>query len=798
MNLMKYLIRIFFIFLIFNYVVNAQFDDIKISTNPSEIFENTPFTLSIEILDGEQIEQAVLFYRNFGMSEFSSIDLMVQGNRLIGQFDEKIVTPPSIECYVKLVNNLGVEKIYPSMALQTMNFIRIEIKKKILPTGDIIILSPSEDEVLTKEEFFLAFSVIRISGDIDRSSTKVYINGIDLSSLIQFSDDLIFIPQGAAIDLIEGTNSFQIIIYDNQGKIFKQISSFFQIVSKEKKEELEKLKFALNGALELNLANENLRSGSANYNRVNLLLNGNYGEIYSNANVYLTNEEKSNLQPQNRFSFQVNNDWFKVNIGDHFPIYPSLILSGKRVRGFSANLNLGLFNVQTTYGEITRKIEGELIKLIKRDTVVLDPNLIQIDSSKFGQPFGLVRFGTYSRKLFAVRPSFGSGENFQLGFTYLHSKDDEKSIQFSAKPKENLVLGTDLFLGVDQKRIQFNFQSAFSLMNKDIALGNISDATLDSLANNNNLGIDPDILRKVRDLLGNFITVNQHLSPLNPQELPTLAAEGNFSINYFGNYFKGTYLYRGNDYTSFGQNYLRTDIQGFQFLDRLSLFENRAFLSFSYERLKDNLQKTKIATTTFNNYEGSISLYLRRDFPSVNFSFSNFDTKNDISPTITDTLKLSNIVNENIKVFNFSSSYDLDFYIKHKISLSFLNSAKKDLTYKDFSSSFNSINLSIQNIWESNLISFFSTNINNSKIKNRDYDYFSITVGGRMIMLENKLTNSASLTVFSGDINRTMFDLASRYIFNKNLSAGLGIRYILNKGNIKNESIINLLLRYEI
>lgn len=786
-----------FVFLM-NQVGFAQFDNFNFSTNPSDVYENSPFTLSIELLHGEQVEQAILFYRLFGTSEFLPVDMIIQGNRLSSQFEAKNVIPPSIECYIKTINVSGIENIYPSLALETKNFIRIDVRKKVEQSAEIIILNPTKDDVMTKDEFFLAFSILRAADKVDINKTKVFINDNDFSSLLQKSDDLLFIPQNSFNELNLGTNSLKILLFDNDGKIVNQYSSSFQIVLREQKEELEKLKLALNGSVEINLVNENLIYGSINYSRANVILNGNYGSIYSNANFYVTNEEKANIQPQNRFGFQAYNNWFNLNLGDHFPVYPSLILSGKRVRGISSSLMFGFFNIQTTYGEITRKIEGDLLSVIKRDTVVLNPNLIPIDSSKYGQPYGLIRFGTYSRKLFALRPSFGSGENFLLGFTYLHSRDDEKSVEFSAKPKENLVLGSDLFFGFDQKRIQFNFQTAFSLMNKDISFGNISDATIDSLAKNDKFGIDSDIIRKLRDIMGGFITVNQHLSPLNPQELPTLAAEGNFSINYFGNYFKGTYLYRGNDYTSFGQNYLRTDVQGFQFLDRLSLFDNKVFLSVSYERLNDNLQSTKITTTTFNNYEGSLSLYLRRDFPVVNFSYSNYDTKNDIEPNTTDSLRLVNILNDNIKVINLSTSYDLDFYIKHRLTVSYLNSTKKDYTYKDFSSSFNTFNLSVQNLWNSEVISFLSTNFTNSKIKNRGFDYFSITLGTRLNVLENKLNNSASISIFTGDLKRNVLDLSSRYRFLNNLFAGLSLRYILNSGKIKNESIVNFLLRYEI
>jgi hypothetical protein len=794
---MKFFISLLFTFFGLTINIKAQFDNVRVSTFPAEIFENSSFTIAAELLDGEQVAQAVLFYRSFGTTEFSSVDMIIQGNKLIAEIEGKNVFSPSVECYIKIINVNGVEKSYPDLATTTNNFIRIDVKKQLVTKTDLIILNPAPDEIMTRDEFFLAISFIRIPENVDKASTKIFVNDIDLSSMLQFSDDLSYIPQGSSVELLSGENNLKIFLYDKNGDKVGEYVQSFTVVTQQQKEELEKTKFALKGSAELNLADESLISSSTNYNRFNLQLNADYGSIFSNATVYVTNEEKSFLQPFNRFSFQAYNDWMSLNVGDHFPTYPTLILNGKRLRGFSFNLMLGSINIQTSYGEITRRVEGNLLSTVRRDTVVLDPNLVPIDSAKYGQPFGLVRFGTFSRKLFAVRPSFGSGENFQLGFTYLHSRDDEKSINFGAKPKENLVLGTDLFFGFDKRRIQLYFQSAFSLLNKDISSGNISDATLDSLAINNNLGIDTKLLKTIRDALGSFITVNQHLSPLNPHQLPTLAAEGNISINYFGNYFKAAYLYRGNQFSSFGQNFLKTDIKGFQLLDRISLFENRVFLSISLERLNDNLQKTKITTTTFNNYETSLSLYLRKDFPVVNFSFSNFDTKNDISPNTTDSIRLANILNDNVKVFNFSSSYDLDYYIKHRISLNYLNSSRRDLTYKNFSSSFNSFNISVQNIWNSELISFINSSISSSTIRNRDFNYYSFTVGGRMSILDGKMNNSAALTIYSGSLKRNMLDISSRYLFFNNLSAIMNIRYILNPSGTKNESMVNFLVRYE-
>lgn len=788
---------IYFVFT-FNKVVLAQFDNFTYSTTPLEIIENKPFNITIELNDGEHPKQAILFYRVFGTSQFLTTEMSVQGNRMFTSIDAKNVIPPYIECYIKIINHLGIEKIYPSLATETNNFIRVKINKSQNSSDDIIILNPTEKESTTVNNFFLAFSVLRLSENINLNSTRLFINEVDVSSLLEFSGDLVYIPQGSKLKLNLGVNSFKIILLDIEGKILKQYSSTFQITSDEQKENFEKFKIAYSGAAEINYTNENLRFGQANYNRLRLNIGGNYQEFDSKVDLYLTNEEKKTHQPQNRFMFQINNRWLDISIGDHFPVFPNLILSGKRVRGISSKINVGIFNLQATYGEIIRKVEGELLALVRRDSLLLDPNLIKLDSLKYGQPYGIIKPGTYSRKLFAIRPYFGKGENFQLGFSYLHSKDDINSVQFNSKPKENLVVGTDLFIGFDRKRIQLNIQSSFSLLNNDITTGNISDATLDSIAKKDKSTINFSMIKKIRNIIQNFITVNEHLRPINPQAFPNLVTEANISFNYFGNYFMANYLYRGGQYVSFGQNYIRTDIKGFRLLDRISLFDNKVFFLVSYEKLTDNLQKTKFATTTFNNYESSLLILFSKKFPNLNLSLSNYITKNDIDSAVQDSILASQIVNNNIKVLNISSNYNFQYYIKHSISFSYIITDKNDFTFKKSLSKFNQFNISIKNIWNSDLQTFINTSLSNSKINFALYNYISMLVGLQMKLLENKLSGSASINYFQGDINRKIFDISLKYRLTDAISTSMHLRYIFNEKKFRDERIFNLLLFYEI
>jgi hypothetical protein len=429
---------------------------------------------------------------------------------------------------------------------------------------------------------------------------------------------------------------------------------------------------------------------------------------------------------------------------------------------------------------------------------VIGSDIIPIDSAKFGQPFARVKLGTYQRKLFVIRPYFGLGQKFQLGFTYLHSKDDLNSIHFGARPKENVVVGSDLTIGIDNQRILFKAQGAFSIFNNDISTGNFTDELIDSLFGSGKpFGGDPELIKKVRDIGKNFITINQFISPLNPQELPTLAADVMFSMNYFGNYLRTSYIYRGNEYSSFGQNFLRNDIKGFQILDRLGLFENRVFLSVSFENLNDNLQKTKITTTNYRNFESSISLYLRRNFPNLTFGYSNYKVNNDIDPATADSIRLMSYLNDVTNQFSISSNYDLRWKVLHRVFLNVITSRKRDYTYKNLSAKFLSVNFSIQNFWTKKFNTFLGSTISSSEVSTSKYNYYAFNVGTRLNSFDDKLKTTFSVSPTFGNLKRTILDLSNQYFLLKNFSLNLNIRYLFNVKPVKNESIVNFFAQYE-
>lgn len=791
-----------YFFLFYLFLVSSLFAqrDLFQGIAYDSVYENKDLTINLDLIETTNIIQSYLFYRSFGKQTFSAVEMNNMGNRIVGTIPETYVTFPYIEYYIKLISSDGKEVLLPDGAPTQSNLYRINVKREETSDEEIIILSPDVNEPITIEEFFLAISFLRVSDKVKRELTKIFINEHDVSSYLLITTDIGIIPQGKVKNIFPGKNLLKVILYNNEGKPIKFLDYVFRIVTPK---ELEKISagrvFKYNGIAQVESSNENLKSGKYNLNRLSMNFNSSYGIINTQLTLFLTNEEKPNIQPQNRYSFNLDAKWFKLSLGDHYPIYPSLIMGGKRLRGITATLETGPFNLQASFGEITRKIEGTLLEVLSREEATPSPDIIPVDSAKFGQPFARAEIGTFQRKLFVVRPYFGSGKNFQLGISYLHSMDNVNSIDFGARPKENVVIGSDLTIGIDNQRVLFRAQGAFSIINNDISLGNFSDKIIDSLFGEGKpLGGDPKTIKLVREIGKNFITVNQFIVPLNPLEFPTAALDAEFSLNYFGNYLKAGYVYRGNDYTSFGQNYIRTDIAGLRIMDRLSLVDNRVFISVSYENLSDNLQETKIATTQFKNFESSLSLYLRKNFPNMTLGYANFLVKNDIDPNTQDSVRFYNQLNNSTNQFSFSTSYDLKYLVLHRLFFNIVTSRKRDYTFKNLSTKFISINFSIQNFWRKNWHTLLGIVHNNSSISTSNFQYTSITVANRFLFLKDKLRVSFSLTPSFGNLKRHSLELGSQYFIQNNFTINFNFRFILNLAPWKNETIFSLVSRYEL
>lgn len=749
-------------------VLRAQISDVVSSIELTEAVENQPVQVLCELINPSQITAAVLLYRNFGESEFTQVDMEIRGSSLTGSIPANDVLVPSIEYYIVFTTVNGEIETYPENSPDQRPPERIQVRAKSQQESEVLILSPPEGETVPFDELFISISLLRVPDTIDVKASKLYVNGQDHSDKILIADDLIlFYPENFPGTLTSGNQFLKLELYNSDGSLYTTASRSFITVPRGTYDQTADL-FQYDLEITGETRNEQFDKKGSWYNNLETRFKSSYEDWDFGAHLYITSEEKSYRQPQNRFSVNIESDWLSVTGGDAYPNYPNLIMSGKRLRGISGELNLGFFNLQASYGQIRRSIEGELLETYARDEVVFGSNIIEIDSSKYGLPIGKVNLGTFDRNLTAIRPSLKAGETFEFGLSFLHSKDDLNSIEFGNKPKENLVFGTDFGLNLDDRRIQINGEAAFNLYNSNIANGTLADSEIDSIFGKGEfIDTDPEDVKDIKNILGKFITVNQFLGPWNPEKLSTFAAEASVLLRYFNNNFRVRYIYRGNDFQSFGQSFIKTDVTGFNFVDRVSLLRNKLFLSIGYERLTDNLQDTKPATSTFQTLNTSVSVYPGGDLPNFTIGYSRYDNENVLSAA--DSSFYTTAINDLTNKFYTQVSYNFTYSVPHRASFNISTSSKSDETLRGDDASSTSISGSISSEWNNKVQSHLGIIYYTSETAITPYDYSSFKFGGTFKMLENKLELRAALSPSFGDFERQTLDLVGNYRLLENM-----------------------------
>ncbi len=774
-------------------IVFGQPSNIVSGVKNSTAKEKNDIYIKVDFLRSNVVQDIALKYKSFSSSEYSEMDMTLSSSSASGRIPGEDVQAPMVEYFLFMKLADGSEAYYPEDALAG-NTIKITVEQPSPKDAEILMLSPDPAEPLTKGDALITISLLKASDDVDKSKTKLLLNGKDVTSLALFADDLIIFSADNFPEYINYgfANNITIELYDTKGTLYHSYSTAFQAKATAGFAAIPDtpLEYYINTRGESR--NENIRSNNRWYNNLNLDAKLNYGEWSLDGLLYVTSEEKGYLQPNNRYRVGIKHDMIEVYGGDYTPEFQSLVLTGKRIRGISGAAHMGIFNIKATYGEATRGINGSVIEYLSRDTLGTD-----ITRLKDGR-LARVNYGTYERQILAVSPYLQSGEDFKFGLTYMHSKDNMESIEIGKAPQENIVVGTNLQLGFDDQKVMITGQAAFSLINRDISTGTFSDSTIDKVFGPNgtfNSG-DAQLIKDIKSILGNFITVNQFLNPLNPQELSSLAYEGALSLNYFGNFLKGGYIYRGSEYSSFGNSFVRTDIAGIQLQDRVRLWDNKLFISLGYENLKDNLQKTKLSTTTYQTISASVSVFPRYDLPSFVVTFVRNDNNNGILATAAQNIAVNGVDDITNKI-SASVSQRFNLEIPMQASINFSWSKREDKSIRKVDVDNTSLSLTTNQYWGDDLNSYLNANLNNTKIQLLEYNYISLSAGARYNLMDSKLTLAGSINPNFGDLERYDFDASAIYKVMQNLSLQLQMRYIVNK-DIADDSIISFVTRFDL
>ena len=365
---------------------------------------------------------------------------------------------------------------------------------------------------------------------------------------------------------------------------------------------------------------------------------GQAGPLRFGALFLLDSQTRSGRQSQHRFRFAGDLPFgavggLRLRAGDTYPRLPELFGRGQRVRGVDVGVRLGPLGLDVAVGSARRPAEARLLSVVqdssrtaflqRPDNSVPLPAVANPNAGGLGESDSLYRYtpyigGAYDRRYISVRPSIGDRRSFQAGLTFLRIGDDPDSdVLVAGRPEENVVIGTDLFMGLDRRRIRLEAEAALSLANTDASRGAFTDADIDSIRTSGELTDgQADLLRRVRDfgdLLG--FTVNENVYPVNPigSGLPAIAAQGELAIDYGSNLLQVKGFRRGVAYRTLANPFLQSDRQGLRVSDRLRFLDGRVVAQGAFGRQTDNTGGTRPATTSYTEGAGSVSFYdLRR------------------------------------------------------------------------------------------------------------------------------------------------------------------------------------------
>ncbi len=786
---------------------SAQLSSSVTDVAAGEGISRTSVMVTATLRDGHAATTVLLLYRPFGTREFRRAEMDLRGSSASFLIPATSVIPPFVEYYLVLSDAAGRREAYPRsgagdpLVVPPPQLLRIPVSDAA--QEQILFLSPDPNEVLRADDVLISISLLRADTAVVQQATQIKLDDANVTKGALFSGDLVILaPENLGIRLAPGRHTVKVGLFNRMGRLHAtSVLTFFVRQSGTEtplSSTMPRPPFDYNATLQVESRHEDISSSGIWYNRASALFSGRTDIWKFNGNLFLTSDEKSNRQPQHRYFVGLETPWLAVGYGDHYPALPELVLNGKRVRGVQTNVRYGVFGLDLSLGEVTRSVEGTLISSFPVDSLTLE---FRRDSTAAfnridGTTWGKFSYGTYARRLFAVRPSIGNREDWEVGFSWLSSGDDVGSIRNGTKPQENILLGTDFMTRFDNNRVELTGQAALTAYNADISSGNFTDAYIDSVYKSN-----PGTIKAVRDILTRFITVNDNLRPLSLKRLSTLAYQVGVGLEYFGNAFHATYLFRGSDYTSFGQSFLQTDIRGVQLTDRARLLDDQLFLTLGFERLEDNTAKTKVATTVYSNVNVAATWFPHLDMPMVTAGFSQYSNDNSLSTAGPDSL--SAILDATVRLY-LQTSYDFQLAARHTATLSLSTSKRTDETVRKYNLSGFSGEAGLTTQYAIPLQTVVSVGVHRNSMpvsrapgQSVDWNYTAVSLMGRYALIREVLTLTGTIAPTFGDYRRTAVDLGVEWYVRPDMSFQMQGTYFRTDDGM-NDSIVNLRYRVTI
>ncbi|MFY8004987.1 MAG: hypothetical protein ACOVNR_09080 [Chitinophagaceae bacterium] len=319
--------------------------------------------------------------------------------------------------------------------------------------------------------------------------------------------------------------------------------------------------------------------------------------------VLRTTDNRFTNFDRNYLQIGIQSKWLQLLYGDLNPTLDQLVVSGVRVKGFSAKLQVGKSYLQFIKGTLVQNgINGSINRYTPGMGFI--PTTF-INDTQYISP------GTYKRDIVASRLELkGKKERIVLGLTSSKVKDDIKSINYGLAPKDNIAAGLDLQINMFKKTLQIKGGAAFSILTNDISGGVMDTKKFDSIYKVN---IDLDLTK-----FSNIIIINSTSVP------GFISNKRDYLAWYTGlQHKKGTHHFQfewrtnGATYFSLANPFMRNNYNGYTVSERIGFFKRKLSINGRFQSFTNNLNENLPTTIRNNIVEAGLQLNIHPKAPSI-------------------------------------------------------------------------------------------------------------------------------------------------------------------------------------
>jgi len=654
---------------------------------PDEALAADPLALEAVVESDLEIASVNIFFRNTGQTAYRTVAMSAsEGNLYAGVIPASEMVDAGLEYHLIVI--LADESVVAYPADDPQNN---PLQVAILPNPDaemmaqmgvvagvsseleLLILSPEPNEILLPEDVVVAVSLFYLS-DLDLASIRILVDGDDITAEADVSAEVItYLPP----DLGSGEHIVEVHASSLGGVAYQPVMWPFRVTARVTETTVRA--YSQSGSVVAGLQHRDQDNQLLDEQTLRLKYRAGWDWLTVQSNVKLSTLEDPFKQARNRYAANIITPIFELGLGDVTPRLQRFTLDGKRVRGFSAHLKLKYFNLQVVQGELERVIQGRPDFAYGVTDYVLGAAADTLQLTRKGYGF--------RRDLIAIRPSFGSGEKFQLAFSYVKAKDNISSVlpgaagnvfldstlalrHFSGaewdtskqafvvpyddiasraartdfdlvlpqddwagrSPQDNLIIGSDLTLALDQRRLVVQSGFAMSMLNKNIWDPVLSLEELDTFAPGDTLedgliagSIDTASIPFNPADFAEYFHMNLNQVPLlpidpflvqeNPFEaitkMPSLAYHATAKLNYLNNFITAEIQQVGPEYNSLANPNIQKNVRVRTLSDRIRMFKNKLFLTALYRSTDDDIVKLvddPITSTEMLNFSANLNL----------------------------------------------------------------------------------------------------------------------------------------------------------------------------------------------